>query len=152
MEDITLKGSRRNILLIALLDLALMGYNGWRWSQGDLRGSTKALTIFFGLLVLVKAMILIWPSYLRLSGGRLQVRMSFGMGLTTPAENVESLEFVAGKARMSFHDLAQVEASPSFRNMLQQNLSRRRCHLELPVANDPETSRRLREALQRKPD
>ena len=151
MEEITLRGSRLKIMLFTLLDLALMGYYGWKWSQGDVRGSTKALTIVFALLILLKVISLIWPSHLRLSGGRFQVRMFFGMGLSTPAENVASLDLLDGKARMSFHDLAKVEASQNFRNLLQQNLSRRGFHLEMPVAKDPETARRLTEALVREP-
>jgi hypothetical protein len=149
VDDITLKGSRRGFILPALVGAILVGYNGWNWSQGRIAPSTKVLTIVPALLLLLKGVLLLSPMHLRLSGGRLQVCLNFGLNLSTPTRNVASLDFADGKAFLRFHDLAQVEGSKNLRSMLEQNLSRRGFHFEMPVVNEAERQQRLQEAVVR---
>jgi len=149
VDEITLKGSRRGFLIPALINVAIMGYSGWNWSQGHISSSTKLLTIFPAGLLLLKGLMMLSPMDLRLIGGRLHVRLNFRMGFSTAAENVASLEIANGKAFLRFRDLGQVDASKNMRGMLEQNLSRRGFHFELPVVNDAERRRRFQEALVR---
>ena len=151
MDDITLKGSRRGFILPALINAILVGYNGWNWSQGRISGSTKALTIIPALLLVLKGVLWLSPMHLRLSGGRLQVRLNFGLSLSTPTQNVASLDFADGKAFLRFHDLTRVEGSKNLRSMLEQNLARRGFHFEMPVVHEAERQQRLQEAVVRGP-
>jgi len=151
VDEISLPGSRRGFLLPALLNAAIMGYNGWNWSQGHISRSTKMLTIVPAGLLLLKGLLMLSPIYLRLSGGRLHVRLNVGLAFSTTAENVAGLEFANGKAFLRFRDLGQVDASKNLRGMLEQNLSRRGFHFEMPIVNDAERQRRLQEALVRDP-
>jgi hypothetical protein len=151
MDEISLPGSRRGFLIPAQVNVGIMGYNGWNWSQGRLSGSTRVLTIVPAVLLLLKGVLMLSPMDLRLSGGRLHARLNFGIGLSTPAENVAGLEFANGKAFLRFQDLDKVDGSKNMRAMLEQNLSRRGVHFEMPVVNDADKQRRLQEALVRDP-
>jgi hypothetical protein len=151
VDEIILKGSRRGFLIPALINVAIMGYNGWNWSQGHISRSTKLLTIVPAVLLLLKGLLMLSPMHLRLGGGRLHVRLNVGLSFSTAAENVAGLDFANGKTFLRFRDLGQVDGSKNLRAMLEQNLSRRGFHFEMPVVNDAELQRRLQEALVRDP-
>ena len=149
MDEIILRGSRRGLIIPTVINIVLLGYNGWNWSQGHISGSTKVLTVLPAVLLVLKAVLLLLPISLRLGGGRFHVRLNFGMAMSTPVENIAGLEFANGKAFIHFRDLGKVDTSKGMRSMLEQNLSRRGCHFELPVVNESERQQRLQEALVR---
>jgi hypothetical protein len=145
MEEITVKGQRRGLWIAGAINLALVGYNGWHWLQGEIGPNTKMLTIVPGALLLLKVFFLSKPIYLRLSGGRFFARMGFVEVSTTP-ENVSNLDYVDGKARIVFQDLGKVDASKGFQQFMETNFRNRGRHLEFPLGTDLETFERLRQA------
>ncbi|MBI3858297.1 MAG: hypothetical protein HY293_21650 [Planctomycetes bacterium] len=151
MEEITVKGHRRGLWILAIVNLVLVTYNGWNWSQGHISSSTKTLTIVPAVFLVLKGFILISPIYLRLSGGRFQLRLGHGLTLSTPVENVADLHYFDGKIWVQFQDLGKVEASKHWLAMMQQSFSNRGRHFDFPLGQESEGFRSLRKAVVREP-
>ena len=147
MSDITVKGRRPAAQLVSAILFGVVAiYYGWKWAQGDISGSTKFVTVGAGAFVALKVFLLLKPTYLRLSGDTFHLRMGAGMQLSTPADNVSSLDLADGSVRIRFQDLSKVQAPQYQMTLMEQGFPRRGCHFVFPLGSDREAFEKLRKA------
>jgi hypothetical protein len=147
MNDITVKGSRPAAQLVSAIIFGLVAiFYGWKWAQGDNSGSTKFLTVAAAAFVGLKVFLLLKPAYLRLSGETFLLRMGAGLQLSTPADNVSSLDLADGSVRIRFQELSKVQAPQHQMTLMEQGFPRRGCHFTFPLGSDRETFENFRKA------
>ena len=147
MEEIVVQGSRLQTLVVSLINLGFVGWNGWAWAHGTGTKATPFFTILPAVLVVMSLGSLIRPPTFRLGPGGFQAAPLFSFSFTTPADNIEEFHYVDGKVCVRLRDLSKIEGSQAAKQYLQKSGAKGHFHLQWPMKGRAEEFERMRAAL-----